>query len=267
MHVPSDPLEQFHVDRLPVSIYRDEDAVGEIAATRAAEIIERAIAERGVANVVFATGNSQSTYFKHLRRHQSIDWPAVNLFMIDQYLGVDPLRRGTLVYLEAHLLGHVHPRSFHPISSSPGEAERMCDEYAALLARHPLDLASVGWGENGHLAFNDPHNADFDDPAAMKVVALSAESRRQPVSEGRFDSIDEVPTHAITMTIPAILAAKRILCIVPERRKAVAVRNCLRETISTERPGSILRRIDHAELLLDSESAANLDAAAFERRP
>jgi glucosamine-6-phosphate deaminase len=142
--------------------------------------------------------------------------------------------------------------------SQPEDVEKACREYEALLRAYPADLVALGFGENGHLAFNDPPYARFDDPVWVKVVELAEASRRQQVGEGHFNSLEEVPTQAITLTIPALLAAKAMLCIVPEARKAEAVRACLKDPISEERPGSILRRIDHARLYLDQDSASKL---------
>ena len=119
-------------------------------------------------------------------------------------------------------------------------------------------MVALGWGENGHVAFNDPPYAKFDDPEWVKVVTLADASRRQQVGEGHFESLEDVPTHAITLTIPALLAATQVLCIVPEARKALAVRQCLTEPVDESRPGSILRTIDHARLYLDQDSAAGL---------
>jgi glucosamine-6-phosphate deaminase len=136
--------------------------------------------------------------------------------------------------------------------------EEICRDYEALLRRHPADAVALGFGENGHLAFNDPPYADFDDPVWVKPVQLDEVSRRQQHGEGHFDTLDEVPKRAITLTVPALLAAKRVLCIVPEARKANAVRACLREPISEDRPGSVLRRVEHATLYLDPDSAALL---------
>lgn len=261
------PAREFAVDRLPCAVYATTADLGRAAAQEAERILQEAIRTRGVANAVFATGNSQLAFFQGLRESEEIDWSRVRLFMVDQYLGVDPDVLGTLVFLKKHLLDHVHPAEVHEVTSDPEGAEAFCASYTVLLERYPLDLATLGWGENGHLAFNDPHNADFEDPASMKVVELSERSRRQPVSEGRFASIDEVPTHAITMTIPALLAARRILCIVPEARKAEAVQRLLTEPVDETRPGSVLRRIDHAQLLLDADSSAKLDIDALARHP
>jgi glucosamine-6-phosphate deaminase len=136
--------------------------------------------------------------------------------------------------------------------------EAACREYEALLRAHPLDMVAMGIGENGHIAFNDPPYALFNDPTWVKVIELAEASRRQQVGEGHFKSLDEVPTHAITLTIPALLAPKAILCLVPEKRKAVAVQACMTLPISEDRPASILRTVSHARLYLDTDSAALL---------
>jgi glucosamine-6-phosphate deaminase len=127
-----------------------------------------------------------------------------------------------------------------------------------LLRQHPADLVAMGWGENGHIAFNDPPEALFQDPVWVKVIELAEASRRQQVGEGHFGSLNEVPTHAITLTIPALLAPRKILCIVPESRKAEAVRACLTGPIEESCPGSILRTVAHAHLFLDTDSASLL---------
>jgi glucosamine-6-phosphate deaminase len=134
-----------------------------------------------------------------------------------------------------------------------------------LLRANPADLCALGFGENGHLAFNDPPFADFDDPLWVKVVKLDDVSRRQQVGEGHFASIQEVPTHAVTLTIPALLAARRVLAIVPEGRKAEAVARALKGAITTDCPASILRRTAHAHLFLDADSAAKILPASPQR--
>lgn len=251
-------LQTRQYDRLPVSIFRSNADVGAAAAHDGAEVIRQALAERGEANIIIATGNSQLSYIATLRAIPDLDWSKINVFLVDQYLGVDEDRLGTISFLRKHLLSVVTPRSVHPVPARPEDPEAACRDFEALLRRHPADLISLGFGENGHLAFNDPHNALFDDPVWVKVVDLSMESRQQPVSEGRFASLDEVPKQAITMTVPALLAAKHILCIVPEARKAASVKRCLEEPISEQRPGSVLRRVDNAQVYLDQESAAEL---------
>ncbi len=233
--------------------------MGQAAALDAREIINRAIAEKGEANIILATGNSQLTFLQTLRGLEGIDWTKVNVFHMDEYLGIDPNHRASFpLFLRQHFISFVSPKSFHPLPSHPEDVDKACRDYEALLREHSADMVALGWGENGHLAFNDPPYADFDDPVWVKVVELAEASRRQQVGEGHFDSLDEVPTHAITLTIPALLAARAVLCIVPEARKAEAARACLTEPVSEDRPGSILRQVDHARLYLDQESASKL---------
>lgn len=248
------------IDSLPIEVFANARALGRAAAHDAAGIIQQAFKERGQVNVVMATGNSMLTYMEALRSIEDIPWHAVRLFLIDQYLGVDEDRLGTLAFIRKHLLAYVEPMEFHPVTSSLEDVEASGDAFEALLREHPSDLTSLGIGENGHLAFNDPHNASFSEAAWMKKVELSPESRQQPVSEGRFESLDDVPTHALTMTIPALLAAREILCIVPERRKASSVKRCLEEPVDESLPASVLRTVDNARLYLDVDSAALLSS-------
>jgi len=254
-----DPIRTAQYERLPVAIYRNNEEMGQAAALDAREIISRAIAEKGEANIIVATGNSQLTFLQTLRGLEGIDWTKVNVFHMDEYVGIDPNHRASFpLFLRQHFVGFVNLKSFFPLPSQPEDIDRACRDYEALLREHSADMVALGWGENGHLAFNDPPYADFDDPVWVKVVELAEVSRRQQVGEGHFDSLDEVPTHAITLTIPALLAAKKVLCIVPEARKAEAARACLNEPVSEDRPGSILRQVGHARLYLDQESASLL---------
>jgi glucosamine-6-phosphate deaminase len=197
--------------------------------------------------------------FLQALRVKSLDWSKVNVFHMDEYLGLDPQHPASFPqFLRRHFLRGITPKAFFPVLSHGRYPEDVCQEYAAALRAHPIDLTALGIGENGHLAFNDPPFAEFDDPAWVKVIRLAEASRRQQVGEGHFKSIDEVPTHAITLTIPALLSAQRVLAIVPEARKADAVLNSLRGPISEDCPGSILRRTPQAHLFLDRESAAKL---------
>ena len=245
--------------QLPVDVYPTNAAMGRAAAADAQRIISDAIASRGSANIVLATGNSQLTFLHALREIDGIDWSKVDVFHMDEYVGIDPKHRASFPrFLREHFFDFVKVSSFFPIPSQPNDVDAACREYEALLRERHLDMVALGWGENGHLAFNDPPFAKFDDPTWVKVVELDETSRRQQVGEGHFDSLDAVPTHAITLTIPALLAPDHVLCIVPEARKAKAVEDCLTKEISEDRPGSILRQVTHAHLFLDSESAARL---------
>jgi len=233
--------------------------MGRAAALDARDIINAAIAEKGEANLILATGNSQLTFLEALRQLAGIDWSKVRVFHMDEYLGIDSNHPASFpLFLKKHFLDVVQPGAFYPVPNKPDDIEQACRDYEALLRQYPADMAALGFGENGHLAFNDPPYADFDDPAWVRVIELAEASRRQQVGEGHFGSLAEVPTQAITLTIPALLAAKAVLCLVPEARKAEAVRACLTEPISEDRPGSILRRVEHARLYLDPDSAAKL---------
>lgn len=250
------PLTTRMYQSLPVAIYASNQALGLAAALAARRIIQTAIAERGAANIIIATGNSQLTFLHALRDLDGIEWNKVTVFHMDEYVGIDPTHPASFpLFLHQHILDAVKPGKFYPVPGQPADVEQACRAYEALLRSHPADMVAMGWGENGHIAFNDPPYADFDDPVWVKVVALAEASRRQQVGEGHFPSLAAVPTHAITLTIPALLAPKRILCIVPEARKAEAVRACLTEPISEDRPGSILRMVSHARLYLDQDSA------------
>jgi len=250
------PIFETHIEALRVSVYRTNQEMGQAAAEEAVEIIRQVIAEKGTANVIFATGNSQLTFLAALRQME-MDWSKVNVFHMDEYVGIDPHHPASFPnFLQRHLLDYIEPRAFYPVRAPAEETEAACREYEELLRAHPADLCAMGIGENGHIAFNDPPFADFDDPLWVKVVKLDERSRQQQVGEGHFASLDEVPTHAVTLTIPALLSAKRILCIVPEARKAEAVHRALRGPIGEDCPASILRRTSHAHLFLDRDSAA-----------
>jgi glucosamine-6-phosphate deaminase len=250
------PIHTTQIDQLPITIYLTNEDLGRAAAAEASAVIQRAIRERGVANVILATGNSMLTFLAALRADKQIDWRRVNVFHMDEYIGIDPHHPASFPnFLRRHFLDYVTPKEFFPVNGQRGEVEVTCAEYARLLHAHPVDLCVLGYGENGHLAFNDPPFADFGDPVWVKVVKLADASRRQQVGEGHFTTLDECPTHAITLTIPALLAARRVLAVVPEARKAAAVQRALRGPISEACPGSILRRTAHAHLFLDRDSA------------
>ena len=255
----SNPIFETKIEQLPVSIFRTNEELGAAAARQASEVIRRAVLEKGAANIIVATGNSQLTFLAALRADKSIPWPQVDVFHMDEYVGLNPDHPASFpLFLKRHLLDHVRPRAFFPVPGHAENVEQACKEYAALLRAHPADLCALGYGENGHLAFNDPPFADFEDPAWVKIVELAEASRRQQVGEGHFSRLDEVPTHAMTLTVPALLAARCVLAIVPEARKAEAVYRALRGPISEDCPGSILRKMPHAHLFLDADSAARI---------
>ncbi len=258
MHEPQ-PIATRQVESLPVAVYATNAELGQAAALAARRIIQAALAARGHANIILATGNSQLSFLQALRTLDGIDWSKITVFHMDEYVGIDPNHPASFpLFLRQHIIDQVKPGQFCPVPSQPLDVNDACRTYEVLLREYPADLVAMGWGENGHIAFNDPPYAKFDDVRWVKVVALADASRRQQVGEGHFATLDDVPTHAITLTVPALLAPKHILCIVPEARKAEAVRACLTEPISEDRPGSILRTVTHAQLYLDQDSAALL---------
>ena len=253
------PTKTLKVDHLPVKVYKDADSLGKASALEARRIIQEAIEERNYANIILATGNSQLNFLESLRILEDIEWSKVRVFHMDEYLGIDPKHPASFpLFLEEHFLRHVNVERFFPIPGQPLDVEQACQEYTDLLMEYPADLVAMGWGENGHIAFNDPPFAEFNDQKWVKLIDLAEASRKQQVNEGHFDSLDQVPEQALTLTIPALIAPKRILCIVPEKRKSHAVQICLEKPVAENRPGSILRTIKHAKLFLDQESSSNL---------
>ena len=209
---------------------------------------------------MFATGNSQLEFVEELvTSTPDVPWSEVVVFHMDEYVGVGPDHpAGFQRWIRERIGDRVHPLEAHYIDgrADPG-AE--CARYAALLEANPLDLCCLGIGENGHLAFNDPPVADFDDPLDMKVVELDRECRLQQVHEGHFPDIAAVPSLALTATIPALLRAATVLAIVPESRKAGPVRAALTGPVSTACPASVLRTRANVTLFLDADSAALLE--------
>lgn len=251
------PLREFTVDKLPGRVYASNAALGQAAALDARRWLQGAIQARGEANLILATGNSQLTFLHALAELDGIAWDKIRVFHMDEYLGIPPTHPASFPrFLREHILDRVKPRAFYPVPGQPVDVAAACREYAELLRAYPADVVALGIGENGHIAFNDPPYADFDDPEWVKVVTLDEKSRRQQVGEGHFPTLNDVPREAITLTVPALLAPKRILAIVPEARKAEAVRLCLAEPVSEERPGSVLRTVENAALYLDPDSAA-----------
>jgi glucosamine-6-phosphate deaminase len=252
----SKPVYESRVDALPITVYATNEDLGKAAAAEATQVLVAAIQARGEANCILATGNSQLTFLAALRETPGIDWSRINVFHMDEYVGIDPEHPASFPkFLRQHLLKYVTPKAFFPVAAQGRAPEVVCREYEAALRAHPADLTAMGIGENGHLAFNDPPYADFSDPVWAKVVTLAERSRQQQVGEGHFASLAEVPTQAITVTIPALLAARRVLCIVPEARKAEAVLEALTGPITEDCPASILRQKPHAHLFLDQDSA------------
>jgi len=252
-------VRSFVVDDLTVHVHdRDVDLAAD-AAEAAAAAIDTAVRARGVAHVMLATGNSQLAFLDTLTHRRDVDWSAVVGFHMDEYVGIPADHPASFRrYLRERVVDVVHPQAFEYVAGDAADPEAECRRYAALLAAHPLDVCCLGIGENGHLAFNDPPVADFHDPRAVKVVDLDDACRRQQVGEGHFATVDDVPREAITVTIPALLRAGRVLANVPEARKRAPVRMALTGPVTTACPASILRTRSNVTLHLDRESGADV---------
>jgi glucosamine-6-phosphate deaminase len=251
------------VNGLAVVVHADVAALAQVAADQAATAIGQAVTTNAGANVMFASGNSQRAFLDTLVARADVEWPAVVAFHMDEYAGLSPSHPASFQrYMRERIATRVAVREFHYLDGDAPDAGKEAERYAALLRDHPLDLCCLGIGENGHLAFNDPPVADFDDPLDVKLVVLDAACRQQQVGEGHFATIDDVPARAITVTVPALLRARRVLAIVPEARKAVPVRDALEGPVTTACPASALRTHPDATLHLDPGSAALLAPAA-----
>jgi len=255
------------VDALHVRVLPDGRALGAAAAAHAATVLCDAIAARGVAHAMFATGNSQLAFLGALVDERAVDEPAVDWtnvvgFHMDEYVGIAADHPASFRrYLRERLVTRVPFRAFHYVEGDAPDPGAECARYARLLREHPLDLCCLGIGENGHLAFNAPPVADFENPLDVKVVTLDDACRRQQVGEGHFPDVDAVPSEAITVTIPALLRAATVLAIVPEARKREPVRRALEGPVTTACPASILREQPHATLYLDADSAGGIDGS------
>jgi glucosamine-6-phosphate deaminase len=245
-----------------IQVFDTKQELGRAAAERAAAAIGEAIARAGEARVIAATGASQFEFLDALVTTHGIDWGRIDMFHLDEYVGVSDSHPASFRrYLRERIVERVHPRAFHFLAGDAADPALECRRVGALLARSPIDVAFVGIGENGHLAFNDPP-ADFETEEPYVVVELDEACRRQQLGEGWFATLDDVPRRAISMSIRQILKAREILCIVPDARKARAVHDCLDGGVTPTQPSSILQTHAATTVYLDRHSAALLKRAA-----
>lgn len=253
------PVVEFRADALRVVVHEDRARMGRAAAAEVARVIADRQHAAGRAHVVFAAAPSQDEFLAALVAQRGIDWARVVGFQMDEYLKLDPDHRGsTRRYLQERLFRwtSIPAEALHLI---PGEVVanplRVALDYSAFIAANPVDLVCGGIGDNGHLAFNDPHSADFLDPVAVKVVRLDPACRAQQLADGCFADLADVPTHAYTWTIPALLQAPVQSIVVPGARKAQVVLATVRGPIGEHCPATVLRTHPGATLHLDRESA------------
>ena len=249
-------MKEFKKDNLTCKVFPTRDEMGKAAARDAAATIRKLLETQEEINMVFAAAPSQNDVLKHLLT-EDVDWSKVNAFHMDEYVGLSPdAPQGFGRFLKEHIFGLVPFRSVHYIDISAPDAEEECARYAALLQQYPTDIVVLGIGENGHIAFNDPPVADFQDPLAVKPVTLDDVCRHQQVHDGCFAHIDDVPKTAVTLTVPTLFAGGHLFCVVPAKTKASAVYTTLYGEISESCPATILRRHPHATLYLDGDSSA-----------
>jgi glucosamine-6-phosphate deaminase len=249
-------------DQAPVNIFDSNEVLGAAAADDLARILQAAIAERGEAAIIVATGNSQLSFMQSLRNRDDITWDTVTVFHMDEYLGMSAAHPASFRrYVRQHLTECVRPRAFYGIEGNAQDVAAELSHYASLLEQHAPVACVLGIGENGHLAFNDPP-ADFNTESIIQVVTLDEECRRQQVGEGHFPTLDDVPRQAISLTVPALLKPPHVLAVVPEVRKAAPVKAALEGPVTPDCPASILRTQAHVRLYLDQDSASQLERFA-----
>lgn len=244
------------IDHLSIHIFPDRLAMGRKAAADVSAAIRELQGRKAEIGMIFAAAPSQNEFLSALIADTSIPWERINAFHMDEYIGLSPdapQRFGN--FLKERLFGKVPFKQVCYIPHEATDPMATCAEYASLLMAKGIDIVCMGIGENGHIAFNDPHVADFNDPEKMKVVDLDPQCRQQQVNDGCFASLAEVPKQAFTLTIPVLVSAPYTFCIVPAGTKAKAVYNTLYAPVCAEYPSTILRRKENAQLYLDNESA------------
>ena len=249
-------MKTFVKDKLKVNVYENRTLMGEAAARDIKQRIIALLSEKAEINMIFAAAPSQNDVLKALVEDKEIEWNRVNAYHMDEYIGLDKnAPQGFGNFLKAHIFGLVPFKSVNYIDITTTNPDSEAKRYGKLLLDNPTDIVIMGIGENGHIAFNDPPVANFKDDRVVKPVKLDEICRQQQVNDGCFKSIDDVPTHAMTLTVPTLVKAPYLFCIVPAPTKAKAVYETLNGSIDEHCPASILRLQDNAILYLDDQSS------------
>ena len=250
----------FQQDLLTVKMFPSIQQMGKCAATEVTNKICELLKEKAEINMIFAAAPSQNEFLSHLIHSKQIDWSRINAFHMDEYIGIHPEAPQSFGhFLRIRIFDKVPFKKVNYLNGLAENLEEECQRYADLLTKHPVDIVCLGIGENGHIAFNDPDVADFNDPKLVKVVELDPICRQQQVNEKCFMTLDLVPKEALTLTIPALLRAEWMFCIVPFKNKAQAVYQTVYGEVSEKCPASILRRTENSPLYLDPESAERIN--------
>jgi glucosamine-6-phosphate deaminase len=252
-------MKKLLVDNLEVLIFESRLRMGTTAAEKVITQINILYQQQDFVNIIFAAAPSQYEFLAALIADETIDWSRVNAFHMDEYIGLpNGDERKFASFLSEKIFSRLPFHTINYLNGNAADLQEECERYTKLLSQYPTDIVCMGIGENGHIAFNDPHVADFNDPAKVKIVSLDAECRQQQVNDGCFANLSEVPTHALTLTIPALMAANAVYCMVPGEKKANAVFSTLNKPVTELYPASILRKHKSAILFLDSDSSALL---------
>lgn len=246
-------------DKLTVEIYDTRAEMGKAAGEKAAELIKAALAEKEEVNIIFAAAPSQNETLETLIGIEGIEWGRVNAFHMDEYIGLSAdAPQGFGNFLKEHIFKHLPFKSVNYIDITAKDTDAECNRYSTLLKQNPVDIVLLGIGENGHIAFNDPHVADFEDIEIVKAVKLDDVCRQQQVNDGCFKTIDDVPQYALTLTIPTLVSAKHMVCTVPAATKAWAVEKTVNGEINEKCPATIMRKHESAIMYCDSDSGRDL---------
>ena len=247
-------------DQLTLKIFETRDEMGKRAAEDIRACIHFLLQQKDEINMIFAAAPSQNDMLRYLCAFDDIDWGKINAFHMDEYVGLEASAPQAFSnFLKKYIFDLKPFKTVNLIDVSAGEPQKECERYAKILEENPVDIVCMGIGENGHIAFNDPHVADFHDKSIVKPVSLDEVCRQQQVNDGCFSNIEEVPHYALTLTIPTLMSAKYNFCVVPAKTKAVAVRNTIYGEIDEMCPASILRRKENAVMYLDKDSSSLLE--------
>lgn len=251
---------QFNSDALSVCLYPSSNSLACAAAQCVAEYVNEILLKQQTATIILATGNSQLEFLHTLVANDQIDWSRIILFHLDEYLGIDANSPASFrYYLQERLVKYITPKHFYGIQAEALEPLAECDRYATLLRQYPIDLCFLGVGNNGHLAFNEPEVANFDDPYDVKIVKLAQPTRLTQVEQGHFTHIDTVPQYAYTLTLSTIFRAKKIICLASGKAKASIVKEMLTGAITSNCPASGLRLHSNTTLFLDRDAATQIE--------
>ncbi len=250
---------EFNVEKLAVSVYDNREEMGKAAAKQFYEAVKSKLKTKDCLNIIFAAAPSQNDFLESIKGYKDIEWDRINVFHMDEYVGLSMDKKESFAgFVKNKVVDNFKIKKFYPINGANPNVEEECERYADLLDENKVDIVCCGIGENGHLAFNDPGVAEFEDEKAVKVIELDQTCREQQVHDGCFANIDLVPKSAITLTIPALMKADQIICVVPCKTKAQAVCGVVKGKVTENCPASILRRHDNATLYCDIDSAAKV---------